>query len=389
MSLKSGKRLVALLAVAVLAACADSNVPSGPNDIGPFGQASVANLPPQAQRAQWFKDVAPEVLELDQTVFADDDESTGQLVFGVENAGVGNRVRGVLARRGVPASAYRIEEVEPIVNMATLRDVFRPTVGGIQIHFGQYLCTLGFNVRLTSNSERSFITNSHCTNKQGGTEGTVYYQPLQSAAGTAIATEEHDPAYSSELPGCSRGKACRYSDASRAAYAEGIESSGGIIAKTTGVNNGSLTTSGTFSIGSESTSDHFSGTVNKVGRTTGWTSGVVGATCVTVNVSGSKVQLLCQTIVENNSAVIVGPGDSGSPVFIGSSGSVTLAGILWGGSPDGGLFVFSPLKNIKNELGAFTAGSGAGGTDGPVGGGDGGGDDPAPCVPRGKGNNCK
>jgi hypothetical protein len=377
------------MAVAVLAACADSSVPTSPSDIGAFGQASVANLPQQAQRAAWFAQAGPDVMALEQTVFADDDEATGQLVFGVEHSGVANRVRGVLARNGIPASAYRIEVVEPIVNMATLRDVFRPTVGGIQIHFGQYLCTLGFNVR-TSAAERSFITNSHCTNKQGGTEGTTYYQPLQSVSGTAIATEVDDPAYSSNLPGCSRGKACRYSDASRAAYAEGIASSGGVIAKTTGVNSGSLVTSGTFSITGESTDDHFSGTVNKVGRTTGWTSGQVASTCVTVNVFGSKVQLLCQTLVENANATIVGGGDSGSPVFIGSSGNVTLAGILWGGSGDGHLFVFSPLKNIKMELGAFTAGSGAGGTDGPAGGGDGGGDDPAPCVPKGpNGNNCK
>jgi hypothetical protein len=156
------------------------------------------------------------------------------------------------------------------------------------------------------------------------------------------------------------------------------------------VNNGSLTTDGSFTIGSESNATSFSGTVNKVGRTTGWTAGQVTNSCVTVNVSGSKVQLLCQTIVQNNNATIVSGGDSGSPVFIGTS-NVQLAGILWGGSTDGHLFVFSPLASIKAELGGFTAtGSNAGGTDGPVGGGDGGGDDPAPCVPRGpNGNNCK
>ena len=391
MSVKSGQRLAALVAVAVLAACADSSVPTSPSDIGAFGQASVANLPQQAQRAAWFAQAGPDVMALEQTVFADDDEATGQLVFGVEHSGVANRVRGVLARNGIPASAYRIEQVEPIVNMATLRDVFRPTVGGIQIHFGNFLCTLGFNVRTTSTNERSFITNSHCTNKQGGVEGTTYYQPLSSSSGGAIATEVADPAYSSNLPGCSRGKSCRYSDASRAAYAEGVGSTGGSIAKTTGANNGSLTTSGSFSITAESGANSFSGTVHKVGRTTGWTSGQVDGTCVTVNVSGSKVQLLCQTLVENPGAVIVDGGDSGSPVFqITSSDNVTLVGILWGGSSDGSLFVFSHLTRVKQELGNFTAGTGAGGTDGPVGGGDGGGDDPAPCVPRGpNGNNCK
>jgi hypothetical protein len=382
MSLKSGKRVVALLAVAVLAACADSNVPSGPNDIGPFGQASVANLPPQAQRAQWFKNVAPEVLELDQTVFADDDEATGQLVFGVEHAGVGNRVRGVLARYGIPASAYRIEEVEPIVNMATLRDVFRPTVGGIQIHFGQYLCTLGFNV--TAGSQRSFITNSHCTNVQGGVEGTTYYQPVSSAS-AVIATEVADPAYSS-IPGCASGKACRKSDASRALYASGTESTQGRIAKTTGVNDGSVTTAGEFAITQQSGSPTFSGTVHKIGRTTGWTSGNVAQTCATVNLSGSNIQLLCQTIVQGKRGKkIVDGGDSGSPVFrTMNTTDVELLGILWGGSFSGDVFVFSPVVNILAELGNFDA------TGSSLGGGDGGGDDPTPCVPRGpNGNNCK
>jgi hypothetical protein len=384
MSLKSGKRVVAVLAVAVLAACADSNVPSGPNDIGPFGQSSVANLPPQAQRAQWFAQASPEVLALDQTVYADDDEATGQLVFGVEHAGVGNRVRGVLARYGIPASAYRIEEVEPIVNMASLQGLFESKVGGIQIHFGQFVCTLGFNVAV--GSVRSFITNSHCTNKQGGTEGTVYYQPLQSVSSTAIATEVDDPSYSKDLPGCSRGKVCRYSDASRAEYASGIASSLGAIAVTASVNSGSLDAVGTVNIASETDDQTFSnGTVvNKVGRTTGWTSGQVVGSCVKVNVSGSNVQQLCQTLVQNNNAVIVDGGDSGSPVFIGSSGNVTLAGILWGGSTDNHLFVFSPLRNVKNELGDFSAGGTV------IGGGDTGGDDPGPCVPKGpKGNNCK
>jgi hypothetical protein len=44
-------------------------------------------------------------------------------------------------------------------------------------------------------------------------------------------------------------------------------------------------------------------------------------------------------------------GDSGSPVFRGTS-NVTLLGILWGGS--GSQFVYSPIANIEQELGALT-----------------------------------
>jgi hypothetical protein len=42
-------------------------------------------------------------------------------------------------------------------------------------------------------------------------------------------------------------------------------------------------------------------------------------------------------------------------VFSITSGTnVKLNGILWGGSSDGRTFVFSPLANVKGELGALT-----------------------------------
>ncbi len=71
------------------------------------------------------------------------------------------------------------------------------------------------------------------------------------------------------------------------------------------------------------------------------------------NVSGSQVQLLCQTFVQNaGGATVVSGGDSGSGVFrILSGNNVQLVGILWGGSSDNKLFVFSPLKQIIQELG--------------------------------------
>ena len=222
---------------------------------------------------------------------------------------------------------------------ATLRDRVRPTVGGLQIHFGQYLCTLGFNA--VSGGQNSFITNSHCTNRQGGTEGTVYYQPTSGVDPVAIATEVHDPSYF-RGNGCPKGKKCRYSDASRAAYNSGITFDlGGIAA--TGV--GSLTITGTNNIANEGSAS-VGQTVSKTGRTTGTTVGAVSRTCVNTGVSGTNIVQLCQTWVDAG----VGAGDSGSPVYAGS----TLLGILWGGSSSGTTYVFSPISNIEQELGALT-----------------------------------
>jgi hypothetical protein len=263
-------------------------------------------------------------------------------------------VRAALARVGMPDGALVVEEREPVTfavgqgprpkakpgSGTSLQGAFRPTIGGIQINFPGYLCTLGFNV-----GGGSFITNSHCTSTQGGTENTPYWQPTSSTSPTQIATEAADPAYSSNLAGCPAGRVCRRSDASRASYINGTTNTVGQIAKT-GRPGRSLTVTGRFNITSE-TSAVVGNVVNKVGRTTGWSQGSVTNTCVNTNVSGSNITQLCQTFV----SATVGSGDSGSPVFrITSGDDVGLVGILWGGSGSQS-FVYSPLSQIEAELG--------------------------------------
>lgn len=346
-------RLAGMLSSAVLlAACTDVAPPSGPS-----GPAAISPSYASQQVAAWFEQASPAALELSGTVFVDHDETTNRIVIGVEDADAILRSRPALNRLGIPESAVEFRITPPILQMATLRDEFRPTIGGIQIHFGQYVCTLGFNA--DHGTERSFITNSHCTNRQGGVESTVYYQPTSTVNGTVIATEVEDPTYF-RGGACPRGRNCRYSDASRALYAAGTASTRGVVASTSAPNNGSLTVTGQFTITAQdnSTTNFAVGTtVNKVGRTTGWTQGNVTSSCVNVNVSGSKFTQLCQTLVQNpGGAVVVGGGDSGSQVFrITSGSSVQLVGILWGGSSDGRMFVFSPLKSVQDEIGSLTA----------------------------------
>jgi hypothetical protein len=320
-------------------------------DIQPAAAALQDRLP------GWFAQSSPEVLALPGTVFADHDEANNRLRFGVENRGAAGAARAALARLGIPASAYVIDVVAPIHQVATLRDRWRPTQGGIQIHFGQFLCTMGFNA--DDGAERSFITNSHCTQRQGGVQGTTYFQPTSTVDATVIATEVEDPTY---FRGgvCPRGRKCRFSDASRALYSAGVASTRGVISKTSGPNNGDINVTGSFTVTSQdntTTTFAVGSTVNKVGRTTGWTQGNVTATCVNTNVSGTNITQLCQTFVQNpGGAVVVGGGDSGSNVFAITSGdNVQLVGILWGGNGDGTLFVFSPLKQIQDELGALIA----------------------------------
>jgi hypothetical protein len=298
------------------------------------------------QAARAFDRASAEVLALPGTVFADYDERIGRLVFGVERAEAIPGIRTALSRLGLASSTYDVQVTEPIVQMATLRDKVDPKVGGLQIHFGSFLCTLGFNA--TDAGEASFITNSHCTNTQGGVEGTVYNQPTRTIAPTAIATEVEDPTY---FKGgvCPRGKKCRWSDASRARYHSGVTFTLGGIAKTTGANNGSLTIDGSFSISGKG-SAAVGTAVNKVGRTTGWTRAAVTRTCVNTGVSGSQIVQLCQSWVEAGHTV-VGSGDSGSQVFTDNG---TLVGLLWGGNSSGTTFIFSPLSGVEQEIGTLT-----------------------------------
>jgi hypothetical protein len=293
----------------------------------------------------WFEQAAS-AFDSPGVTLVDLDESRNRVVIGVDESANRGALRSAMARLEIPDDALIIEAREAIKPMVTLRERVRPVTGGLQINFPGYLCTLGFNA--TAGGEASFITNSHCTNTQGGVESTPYYQPTQAIDGAVIAVEVADPIYSrSACPSNIKGKKCRNSDASRARYNPGIAFSLGRIKKTTGVNNNSLTIADEFTITAEDLATNFTGqTINKVGRTTGWTQGPVSATCVHTGVSGSNIVQLCQTHVTAG----VGSGDSGSPTFrITSGNNVALTGILWGGGTN--VFVFSPLKNIETELG--------------------------------------
>jgi len=179
--------------ILLLAGCQDVPSPVAPIEAPDDALSSRSQAPHSAQELQdLFARVAPEVLALPQTVFADHDEESGQLVFGVENGAAAFGVQRALTRLAVPGTAYTVRMVEPIHFASdNLRSRHRPSQGGIQIHWGQYVCTLGFNVDHPDG--RSFITNSHCTDKQGSTGTTTYYQPLSSVDSSPIAIEADDP----------------------------------------------------------------------------------------------------------------------------------------------------------------------------------------------------
>jgi hypothetical protein len=295
---------------------------------------------------RWFQRISYEVFAQGGVVFVDLDEAANRVLVGIEPGASHANIRALAARLGVPAEALVVRETEPIAYAATLRDQVRPVVAGLQINFSNFLCSIGFNA--LSGGQNSFVTASHCTDHQGGVEGTQYFQSLASQANSFIGTEVDDPTYFRNQNGCPKGRRCRFSDAARAAYASGVAFSAA-IAQTSGPNNGSITITGTINVSGEGTAV-VNDVVNKIGRTTGWTQGVVTNTCVNTGVSGTNIVQLCQTFVSAG----VGGGDSGSDVFALSGGNATLLGILWGGNSSGTLFVYSPMSGIESELGPLT-----------------------------------
>lgn len=309
-----------------------------------------------------WRQALPPVLALKGVLFLDVDEAANRIRIGVANATAADRVRAALVSLKVPMEAVLITEAKPFQALAALTDYTRPPVGGLQIAVpytsdpqgAGFYCTLGFNAYQYADTSIGFVTNSHCTKTQGGVEYSNYYQPDYSSNGNLIGVEIADPTY---LTGgtCPTGRRCRYSDAAFATYYP-IKGTIGKIARTTerGSSSGPLTIDPAmprFTIISETAYPHMGETIDKIGRTTGWTSGTVTSSCTDINVADSDVTLLCQDLVAAGSD----HGDSGSPVFyyygdtpLGPD-AISLVGILWGGDGSG-TFAMSEFGNVQWEL---------------------------------------
>ena len=331
----------------------------------------------------------------------DVDEASNRVRVGVLNATAAANVRSTLALLNIPSAAVIIEQRKPFRPLVTLRDRVRPVKGGLQINFFPLpvspvtlVCTLGFNAIPLYNpgaGERSFITNSHCSEPEGGEQPlpAVYYQPVRDAnndelpdAANHIATEAYDPdwwttptgddcSWIEPIPGPPVVLQCRYSDALRAKYLPNVRSSLGQISRLlfrtrfqgTEYPDGAqgLTIDPAnpfFQITGERPYPTVGQILNKVGRTTGWTYGPVTETCFNSLAVGTTHVRLCNSAVNAGSA----GGDSGSPVFAFAGGgkvvgkNVILQGILWGGGVTEGEeeaaeFVFSPMFGIEREIG--------------------------------------
>lgn len=137
-----------------------------------------------------WHDALTGVFGLDGVVLTDLDERRNAVVVGVDDpTRRETAVRAYATQVGIPADALLV--VEATLPSTTLQDNRRPLVGGQQIQyaapiigdigtiFNVYNCTLGVVVDITNASAPApgILTNSHCSENRGTTDGTYYWQP--------------------------------------------------------------------------------------------------------------------------------------------------------------------------------------------------------------------
>jgi hypothetical protein len=211
-------------------------------------------------------------------------------------------------------------------------------VGGVTV------ATLGggssLGVVLNYGGTASILTCSHRTQNKFFFNGDTLFHY------GAAAVESADPSgYSCGL------HTCRESDAAMERLLSGVPSLQGLIARTTYSHgpggSGSLTwdsTSPYFAITGVATALSYGDPVNKVGATTGWTTGNVTDTCVDVNVGST-------TTCMYEADMYIDHGDSGSPVFtLGPGDAASFVGIVSARKDDFSRSYFSPIWRIQTNL---------------------------------------
>ena len=306
---------------------------------------------------EWYGEMQTTVFANPHVVLTDLDEGLNRIEIGVDSLDVADQLRPSLASLGIPNEALIISlRARPVPATHTLRGRASgdKMEGGYQIK-GKGLgnCTLGFNT--VRAGEAGLVTAGHCTESgqwDGGVDGTKFYQPSSAVNATPIGKETIDPSFSSDPPQCETGKVCRYSDAAFVRFASGVSYNLGKIAKTTSRGSINVDHNAKFRIVRERTTTSIGETIDKIGRTTGWTSGDVTDTCVHTSLPNNRV-LLCQTIAHVDADL----GDSGAPVFAvtdsPNTGDVQLLGITWASntSVNPTVMWFSPVGNIYLDLG--------------------------------------
>lgn len=312
-------------------------------------------------------------------VSSDIDEARNRIAFVVRDERALAQVRLLAGHLGARAAMFEIKVGASPRSLTSLRDFVRPVMGGLEIDMQQaaLTCTLGLAVRYYGSNTDYVMTASHCTGTLNAVDSPMTLrQPTYWAADYpvlgAVGSEAVDPSLFYGMAMCNANRACRYSDA--ALFYANQTSVSSQVAHTTyssstpGASGSTTLAASPFGVsGAWTSGDLYVGmTVNKVGRTSGWTTGTISATCTRFFKYYPAVPqthaLECQTVA----SVTVMYGDSGSPVFTinGDGTNVTIAGILWGATDiyydDAddrydifASLIFSSWTNLQTDLGSI------------------------------------
>ena len=293
------------------------------------------------------------------------DESKNRVKVGIVSEDSRAQLKELLASEGIPADAVNIEVIAPLQPLRTLRDKWWPPPAGMQVSSAgpRGYCSLGYNVYHYVHGW-SFITASHCTLTQGGTEGTRFSQPSDFwSYFDYVGTEAYDPDYSTG-GNCSPGHRCRQTDTVLVKY-DTSKTYGNFGKIAMPYASCSMSSNPPIYCDPE-LSPYFYNIINssfvsavimgqdlhKIGQKTGQTHGPVTDTCYDTYDGDSDVMLFCQNSIEAGND----HGDSGGPIFLQNvNGDAQAIGTLWGGSLTPGYVEtsFGLMWHVRYELGNF------------------------------------
>ena len=315
-----------------------------------FTDPRFTTIPIQTRQAKYgwsqlyaWGTVLPRAFSVPGVTVTDLDEVDNRISIGIANDAAKTPVLAMLARAGIPAEAIVFKTRKPVLmSTFSLHDEVRNIFGGLYIENDQLTagCTLGFNA--IYQGDTVFATNGHCSEFWGRSgDATGFYQDTTSQTWELIGAEGYEEPFfdSTSNPACP-GHNCKYNDLELSVYNSATrpnQNLGFLYLPTTRTqfgNNNTVNTAGTWNatITNKELYPLVGDTVNKIGSTTGWTSGPVTATCENVQeftAAGDTVYVLCQ----HEAAMGVYHGDSGSGVFkyYSAGDTATMDGQVWAG----------------------------------------------------------
>jgi hypothetical protein len=327
------------------------------------------------QLKAWHDCLSPQVLAIPGTVFTDISQMRNRMEVGIESPSLIPVIAALLTGLDIPREAVDLEVTTPrtwpvtapqsdtdqstldeVLAGKTLRDEFRPLVGGLQIKIAvtglasASICTMGFLATLEK--KLGLVTNDHCIQEHNQRHLNLnrVYQPTIDAQ-YEVATGSVDPDFfkKDQNPACPADRFCRYSDSAFATLNDKANDPVGYIAKPASGSEWDGTTKFRI-VGTAKSVEGMA--VTRVSSQSGVDNGKISNTCQNLKATekgkDTGTTFLCQTTVSWDIKVV--SGDSGSPVFTTNreNNDVMLLGILWS---DSGVSSIDQVKITGTELG--------------------------------------